>query len=120
MLLSNFGEAEAGKPIAYNLFTVNIQWGSANAAAFELRPAHSSANPFNNQGPLQLGDGGDDDDNRSAKGTLGVDRFALGWKLDPQLVEFIEDLKKVFRAPRQAVAAPDENDVEPVAVRVPE
>jgi hypothetical protein len=118
MILSNFREAQPGKSIAYNLFTVDVQWGSANAAPFELRPAHTGADAFDDQRTFEFRNRGDDDDNRSTEWPFCVDRLALGNELDAKLVQLIEHLQKMLRASRQTVAAPDQDDVESMPVRV--
>jgi len=87
--------------------------------AFKFCPPHAGTDPFNDQTALQLRDRADDDHNRPAQGTSGVDLFAEADELDVEPVQFVEHLEEVFYRPRDPVRSPDQDDVELVAAGVP-
>ncbi len=82
----------------YQGCVVNIERGTPDSATLKLCPTHASANPLDNERPLKLGDGRNDDHDRSSEGTLRIDRFALGQELDPDFIEFIEYLQEMLSA----------------------
>ncbi len=82
MLPGNLGQAQPGHSVADDFITIDIERCPADAAAFEFRTAHSGANALDNQRAFQVGDGGNDDDDSATKRPFGVDRLALGEKLD--------------------------------------
>ena len=66
---------------------VDIQRPATDVATFQLGPAHSGAYPFDDQVPLQLGDGADDDDDGAAQRAARVDVLPEADELDLQVVE---------------------------------
>jgi hypothetical protein len=118
MLFRNEGEAETGSAVTDDRATIDIERGSADAAAIKLGSAHARADTFDDQRPLQFGHRRDNDYDRATQGAIRVDRFALRQELDAEVVQLIEDLQEVLRTSGEAVAGPYENDIEAMAVRV--
>jgi hypothetical protein len=118
MLFRNEGEAETGSAVTDDRATIDIERGSADAAAIKLGSAHARADTFDDQRPLQFGHRRDNDYDRATQGAIRVDRFALRQELDAEVVQFVEDLEEVLGASGQAVARPDQDNVEAMAVGV--
>jgi len=68
--------------------------------------------PLDDQATLQLSDGADDDDNRPAQRTAGVDLFAEGDELDVQPVQLVQHIEEVLRGSSDPVTSPHQDDVE--------
>jgi hypothetical protein len=118
MLLRNPSETQTGPAIADDRNTVDVEWGSADAAAIKFGATHACTNALDDQGALQFGDRRDDDHDRATQRTVCVDRFALGKELNAEVVQFVEDLQEVLGGPGQAVARPDEDDIEAMPMGV--
>jgi hypothetical protein len=118
MLLGNQGEAETGSSVTDDRATIDIERGSAYAAAIKLGSAHARSDTFDDQRPFKLCHRRDDDHNGATERAIRVDRFALRQELDAEVVQLIEDLQEVLRTSGEAVAGPYENDIEAMAVRV--
>jgi hypothetical protein len=118
VLFRNQGEAQTGHAVTDDRATIDIERGSTDLAAIKLGSAHACANALYNQGPFQFSHRRDDDHNSATERAVGVDRFALGQKLDAEVVQLIEDLQEVLRTSGEAVAGPYENDIEAMAVSV--
>jgi hypothetical protein len=52
---------------------VDVQRPTPDVAALQLCAAHASTYPLDDQVPLQLGDGADDDDNGAAQRAARID-----------------------------------------------
>jgi hypothetical protein len=118
VLLSNQGEAETGSSVTDDRATIDIERGSAYAAAIKLGSAHARSDTFDDQRPFKLCHRRDDDHNGATERAVRVDRFALGQELDAEVVQFVEHLQEVLGAPGQAVTRPDQDDVETMSVCV--
>jgi hypothetical protein len=114
----NWSEAQTGPAVTDDRDSVDIERGSAYAAAIKLGPAHARADTFNNEGPFELCHRRDDDDNGTSKGAVGVDGFTLGEKLDTEVVQLVEDLQEMLGAAGQAITGPDQNNIEATTVCV--
>jgi len=97
---------------------VDIERRAPNTTALKLCSAHTCTNPFYNERPFQLGDSGNDDDNRSAQRSFCIDSLALRDELNAKLIEFVEYLQKVFRASGESITGPDYDHIESASVRV--
>src|SRR5215469_15264128 len=67
-----------------------------DVSALQFCAAHSGPYPFDDQVAFELGDGSDDDHNRPAQWTAGVDLLAEADELDVEPVQFIEHIQEVF------------------------
>jgi hypothetical protein len=115
MLLGNPSEAQTSPAITHDRDSVDIERGSAYAAAIKLGSAHARADALDDQGPFQLCDRRDDHYDRASQWTVCVDGFALGKELDAEVVQFVEDLQEVLGTTGQPVARPHENDIKAMA-----
>ena len=104
MLLRNDCQTQACQPITDNLRAIDIERCSADAAPIKLGPAHTGADTFDNEGPLQLRHRRHNHDDGPSEGPIRIDGFALRQELDPQVAQLIEYLEKMFRTPGEAVA----------------
>jgi hypothetical protein len=118
MLLRNKSEAQTGSAVTDDRDAVDIERGSTDASTIKLCAAHARTNPFDDQRSLKLCYRRNDDDNSSAQRTVRVDSFALGQKLNAEVIQLVEDLKEVFSAAGEAIARPHEDDIEAMTVRV--
>ena len=67
----------------------------SDVPAFELGPPHPGAHSLDDQTALQFSDRPDDDYNRPAQRSAGVDLLAEADELGVQPVQFIQQLEKV-------------------------
>jgi hypothetical protein len=100
VLLSNQGEAETGSSVTDDRATIDIKRGSAYAAAIQLGSTHARADTFDDQRPFEFSHRRDNDYDRATERAVGVDRFALGQKLDAEVVQLIENLEEVLGGSR--------------------
>jgi hypothetical protein len=118
VLLGHPSEAQAGSAVADDGDTVDIEWGSPDPSSIKLGSAHTRANAFHYEGTLQLRYRRHDHNDRPTQRAIRVYRLSLGQELNAEVVQLIEHLKEVLRGPCQTVARPDEDDMEPVPVRI--
>ena len=85
---------------------------TADVLAFETGAPHAGAHPFDDQVALQLSDGADDDYDGPAQRTAGVDLFPERDELDAYPVQVVEHLEEVTSGACDAIARPDQHDVE--------
>ena len=76
---------------------------------------HAGAHPLDDQAALQLGEGADEDEQRLAQRAAGVDLLAEADELEVEPAQLIEHLEEVLSRPGDAVAAADQDEVEPAA-----
>src|SRR5664280_1007962 len=62
----------------------------SDMTSFKFGPPHAGAHPFDDQATLELGDGADDNHDRSSQRAAGVDLLAEGDELDVEPVELIQ------------------------------
>jgi hypothetical protein len=67
--------------------SIEDQLRSSDLTSFELGAAHAGPHPFDDQVPLEFGDGADDDDDGAAEWAAGVDVLAEGHELDLEMVD---------------------------------
>ena len=58
----DLGQAHSTIPVPHDSGSIYMQWTAPSLTAFEAGAPHSGTHPFDDQVPLQLGDGADDDD----------------------------------------------------------
>jgi hypothetical protein len=100
VLLGHQGEAQTGSPVTDDRATIDIERSSADAAAIKFGSAHACADTFDDQRPFKLCHRRDDDHNGATERAVRVDRFALGQKLDAEVVQLIENLEEVLGGSR--------------------
>ena len=110
--LPDLGQAHAAVTITENGGAIDVEWGAADVAAFELGAAHAGPDPLDDQVAFQLGDGADDDDDGAAQRAAGVDVLAEADELDVEVVQFVEHFQEVTHGAGHAIAGPDQHDVE--------
>jgi hypothetical protein len=89
-------------------------------AAFESGPAHAGPDSFDDEVPLQLGDGAADDHDGAAEWAAGIEVLAEADVLDVEAVEFVQHLEEVADGSCDPVRRPDEHHLEAAAARLPE
>src|ERR1035437_779694 len=99
--------------------TIEYQSFPPDMSAFELGAPHPGAHPLDDKAALQLRDCTDDNYDRPAQGTAGVDRFAEANELYGEPVQFVEHLEEVPHGPGDPVRSPDQDDVELAAAGIP-
>jgi hypothetical protein len=97
---------------------VDVERCPADSAALKFCSPHASADALYNERALKFRNCRDDDNDRSAQWTLGIDRFALGQELYPKFAQIIEYLKEMLGTAREAVRRPDQHRVELVTMGV--
>jgi len=118
--LGDLVQAHAAVAVSEHGGAIDIERMPADLAAFKPGPAHAGPDPFDDQVPLQLGDGADDHDDGAAERPAGVDVLAERDELDVEMVELIEDFDQVLHRPGQAVERPDQDNIEAAAAGVAE
>lgn len=72
----DLGERHAAGAITHDGEVVDIEWAAADVTTFEFGSAHAGPHSFDNQIPLQLGDGADNDDDGAAKRAARIDALS--------------------------------------------
>ena len=78
MSLRQLAQALTVLAAAEDCRSIEDQGLPSDMPAFELSPPHAGAHPLDDQTALQLSDGADDDHDRPAQRSAGVDLFAEG------------------------------------------
>jgi len=97
---------------------VDVERCPADSAALKFCSPHTSADALYNERALKFRNCRDDDNDRSAQWTLGIDRFALGQELYPKFAQIIEYLKEMLGTTREAIRRPDQHRIELVTIGV--
>ena len=116
-----FGELAQAHPavtITKNRLAIDVEGLATDVPAFEFRPTHAGSDAFDDQRSFQFGDRTDDHDDGSAECSAGIDIFAERNELDAQATQFIEDFQIVSNRAGDAIARPDDNDIELAAASV--
>jgi len=114
----DLGQAHAALTIADYSIAVDVEGPAPDVSPLEFGAPHAGSHPLDDQVAFEFGDGADDDDERPAERTAGVDVLAEANELDLQMGEFIEHLEEVADRPCHAVERPDHHDIEPAATSV--
>ena len=91
---------------------VQFQWMAADVTAFEASAPHAGAHSLDDEVALKLSDGADDDYDGSAQRAAGVDLFPERDELDAYPVQVVEHIEEVTSGACDAIARPDQHDVE--------
>jgi hypothetical protein len=97
---------------------VDIEWAATDVPAFEPSPSHSRPHSLDNQRSFQLGDGRDDHDDGAAQRAAGIKLLPEADVLDVQPVQFIQHFQEVTHTPGQAIASPDQDNIEAAAAGI--
>ena len=87
--LRQLAQALAALPAAQDGGAIEDQGFPSDVPAFELGPPHAGTHSLDNEAALELGDGADDNHDRSSQRTAGVDLLPEADELDVELVELI-------------------------------
>src|ERR1017187_3676632 len=98
---------------------VQHQGSSADALAVEAGAPHAGADSLDDERPFQLRDCADDDHDGAAQRPAGVDLFAEADELDAQTIQLVQHLKEVPGRASDAIACPDQHDIEAPALGIP-
>jgi hypothetical protein len=118
MGFSDLEKAPALLAVSADPLAVEIQRTTSDGSAFELDSPHAGTNPFYDQAALQFSNRTDDDDDGSSQRSTGVDLFAEADELDVQSVEIIEDIEEVPSGACDAIARPDQDNIELAAASI--
>ena len=118
ILLRDMRERHSRQAVPHQCGVINVERRTPNAAALKFCSAHTGADTFDYEGPLQFRDGRNDDNDCSTQSTFGVDSFTLGEKLYAKFVQLIENLKEMLSTPGKTIARPHQNRVELVTICV--
>ncbi len=93
----DLAEALAVLAVQNDSLAIQIERWTADGPAFETCPPHAGTHPFDDQAPLQLGDDADDDDDRPAQWSGGIEGLSEGDELDLQSIELVQHFEEVTR-----------------------
>ena len=82
--------------IAQDPDAIKVEWFAANVPALELGATHAGAHSFDDEVAFEFRNGADDDNDGSTQRTAGIELFAITYKLDIEMIEFIQHFQKVF------------------------
>ena len=105
-------------PIAQDGLPIEIKRRPADVPAFKPCTAHSGANSFDDEVAFEFGDGSDDHHNGPSQRAVGVDVLPEADELDPETVHLVEHFQQMPGRPRNAIARPDQQDIEATAAGV--
>ena len=95
MGLRDVGQAVAPIAVPEDSNPVDLERTPADMPALQPGPAHPGTYPFDDEVPLQLGDGADDDDDGPSQRATGIEVLPKTYELDLQMVEFIQHFEEV-------------------------
>ena len=98
---------------------VECERRATDVPAFQAGAPHAGADPLDDQVPFEFGDGANDDDDGAAQRPGGIDLLTEADELNPQVIQLVEHLEEVPSAPGEAIAGPDQQDVESTAASIP-
>ena len=107
MHFRQFVQAHAAGTVSQDRFAIDLERGTADPPALEPGSPHAGTDTFHDQVALELGDGTDDDHDRPAQRTAGVDIFPEADELDADTVQLVEHFEIVSNRAGDAIAGPD-------------
>jgi hypothetical protein len=117
--LGQLSQAETALAILEDRFSIKNQWLAPDLPPFEPSTAHAGPDPLDDQVTFQLGDSADDDHDRPAQRTAGVDLLSEADELDVDPIQLVEDFQKMPHRTCDPIASPDQDNVELPAARIP-
>jgi hypothetical protein len=84
-----------------------------NVLALRLGARHAGLNPLGNEGTLELREASHDPEDQLALRCRGIGAFALTDEIDAQGAELLEGIDQLLHRAREAVVAPDQQNIEP-------
>jgi hypothetical protein len=120
MSFRDLAEALTSSPIPYNGNMIDVERAASDVSTLKPSPAHSCADPFDDQIPFQLGDRPDDDDDGPAQRAAGIQVLPEADELDAEMVEFVENLEEVPDGPGDPVRGPYQDHLEAAAAGIPQ
>ena len=118
MGFGDLAQALAILAVAVDGGVVELQRITADVLAFKTGAPHAGAHPFDDEVALQFSDGADDNHDGPAQRTAGVDLFAKTDELDAYPVQVVEHIKEVTGGACDAIACPDQDNVEAAAAGI--
>ena len=112
-------EALSMLTVSTDRFAIEAERGSSDVPAFEAGAPHAGTDSLDDQVAFELGDRSDDHDDGAAQWAARVDLLAEADELDVEPVEFVEHFEEVPRRAGDAIACPDQHDVELAAACIP-
>ena len=88
--LGDLAEALSLLAICKDSLTIDVKRRAADGPAFQTRSPHAGTHSLDDQASLQFGDDADDDDDRPAQWSGGVESLPEGDELDVQPAELIQ------------------------------
>jgi hypothetical protein len=112
MSFSDLPDAIPHASFAKDGFAIDIYGVASDVAALQLGSSHSGSDSFDDQAAFEFCDSSDDDDDGPAQGTGCVDRLSERDELDVEAGELVQDFEEVPSGARNAIARPDQDNVE--------
>ena len=107
MHFRQFVQAHTAGTVSQDRFAIDFERGTADAPAFQPGTPHAGTDTFDDQVALELGDGTDDDDDRPAKRTAGIDIFSEADELNAETIQLVEHFEIMSNRAGDAIAGPD-------------
>ena len=118
MALRQLAETLSPLPVSQDGIAVESEWLPSDMPAFEPGAAHPGADSLDDQVALKLGDGPDDDNDRSSERSSRVDLLTEADELYVEPVEFVQHIEEVPYGPGDPVRSPDQDDLEEAAAGI--
>lgn len=118
MSFCQFVQAHAAGTVSQDRFAIDLKRCTADPPAFQSGAPHTGTDTLDDQVALELGDGTDDDHDRSAEWTAGVNVLSEADELDAEMVQLVEYFEIVTDRTGDAIAGPDHDDIELAAAGV--
>jgi hypothetical protein len=119
MCLGDLAETLTSVAIVEDSNAIDVEWSTADMSSFQAGATHACAHPFDDEIPLQLGDGTDDDDNGSPQRAASIQVFTEADELDVEVVELVQHFEEVADGSGNPIRSPDQHNLETTAARIP-
>src|SRR4051794_29639147 len=119
MSFGDLAKTPAQLPVSMDLFAVEFQRTTSDGSAFELSSPHAGTDSFDDQAAFQFSDRSDDNHDGTPQRSSGVNLFSEADELDVQPIEIIQHIEEVTSGACDAIARPDQDNIELAAASVP-
>ena len=110
--LGELSETQTAISVAEQSSSINLNRLPAQHATLEPCTPQTGSDPLYNKVALQLRDRGDNDNDRPAQRSAGIEIFSKRNELDAQMVQCVQHLEKMPNASSQSVRRPHQHRVE--------
>ena len=117
--VGDLAETLALLPISQDGRVIQIERLASDVSTFELGTPHAGTHSLDDQIAFQFGDGADDNDDGSSQRSASVDLLAEADELDVQPVEIVQHIEEVASGACDAIARPDQDNIELGAASIP-